>query len=178
MTGNITYDARRMFKHACAFTDCAYFCEREPNSIVVRTQWYTVPDIVNSAFACEVFIKSLLVYYGVRIEDIKRCGHGLVGLWTTLKNKDAELTNAVESSILTYFNTKREDFFAEMLGYISDAFETWRYIYEGHGAKINRNFLCSFRDCLRNACCMKLYNMTWHEFVSGDISWSTSDEDT
>ena len=93
------------------------------------------------------------------------------------ENKDVELTNAVESSIFTYFNTKREDFFAEMLGYISDAFETWRYIYEGHGAKINRIFLCTFRDCLRNACCMKLYNMTWHKFVSGDISWSTSDED-
>ena len=138
----------------------------------------TVPDIVNSAFACEVFIKSLLVYYGVRIEDIKRSGHGLVGLWTTLKNKDVELTNAVGSSILAYFNTNCEDFFAEMLGHISDAFETWRYIYEGHGATINRNFLCVFRDCLRNACCMKLYNMTWNEFVSRDISWSTSDDKT
>ena len=39
MTGNIAYDARRMFRHACAFADCAIFCEKTPQSIVVRTQW-------------------------------------------------------------------------------------------------------------------------------------------
>lgn len=51
MTGNTLKDAKVMFRHACSFADCARFCESDKNDLIVRTQWYTIPGIVNSAFA-------------------------------------------------------------------------------------------------------------------------------
>lgn len=56
-----------MFKHACSFVDCAEFCSKQGSRID-----YAKPEIVNSAFACEVFIKSLLFYNGVSFEEIKK----------------------------------------------------------------------------------------------------------
>ena len=60
MTGDKFFDARRMFKHACAFAGCAQFCEKEPWNIGKRLPDYTVADIVNSSFACNaLYAKSL-----------------------------------------------------------------------------------------------------------------------
>lgn len=163
MTGNIEYDSRRIFRHACAFADCAFFCEREPNSIIIPTQWYTTPDIVNSAFACEVFIKSLLIYQGMTIDEIK--GHKLSLLWELLKQKDEKITVKIKEAVKELFETDEENFYS-MLENISDSFEYWRYIYEKHGGKIHINFLRVFREALRNACCEKFYNQTWNEYVA------------
>mgnify|MGYP003304075436 CR=1 FL=1 len=161
MTGNIRFDSIRMFRHACAFADCAYFCEREPNSIIIPTRWYTTPSVVNSAFACEVFIKSLLIYNGMSLDEIK--GHKLAVLWMTLEEKEQEITINIKSSINSIFN-KDDKFFYDSLSNISDTFEYWRYIYEKNGGKIHINFLRIFREALRNACCEKYYNMSWNEY--------------
>lgn len=75
MTGNKLHDACRMFKHACSFVDCATFCERESKNIKTGVISHTVACIVNSAFACEVFIKALFVYHGKTVEEIH--GHEL-----------------------------------------------------------------------------------------------------
>lgn len=163
MTGDIAYDSRRIFRHACAFADCASFCEKEPNSLIIPTQWYTTPDIVNSAFACEVFIKSLLIYHGMTIDEIK--GHKLSLLWELLKQKDEEITIRIKETVIEIFNSDEEKFYS-MLENISNAFEYWRYIYEKHGGKIHINFLRIFRETLRNACCKQIYNQTWDEYVS------------
>ena len=159
MTGNILFDSRRMFRHACAFADCAMFCEREPNSIVVRTQWHTVPDIVNSAFACEVFIKSLLVFNGFPLKEIR--GHELAGLLKQLETKDLETVIKVKDSF-----DSNEDEFNDMINNISNAFEQWRYVYEKHSSEIHLNFLRLLRSVLREVCCEKLYNMTWSEYLN------------
>ena len=166
MTGNLEYDVRRMFRHACAFTDCAIFCEKVPSSIVVRTQWYTVPEIVNSAFACEVFIKSLLIHHGMTLEEIRKKSHGLKGLWEAFREKDAASATRLENEIKQPFNSQNPDFFDDMLVNMSEAFKEWRYIYEGHGASINMNFLIIFRNRLRSFCCETYYQMTWLEYES------------
>ena len=71
MSENIILDSKRMFEHACAFCDCAKFCEVESSNIEYRMRSHTVSGIVNSAFVCEIFIKTLLVfswknYYGYK----------------------------------------------------------------------------------------------------------------
>lgn len=175
MTGNVEYDVRRMFKHACAFTDCAIFCQKAPNSIVVRTQWYTIPEIVNSAFACEVFIKSLLLHHGMTLEEIRRKNHGLKGLWKAFRETDATSAARVEYDVTQPFNSQNPDFFDDMLDIMSEAFKEWRYIYEGHGACINMNFLIIFRNRLRSFCCESYYQMTWSEYESRGHSSYDSD---
>ena len=86
-------DPNRMFKQACAFSDCARCCEIEPNNIIeYRFNSHTVSGIVNSAFSCEVFIKTLLVIHGVSVNKMrgkKACdGHNLKKLWKLFKEKD------------------------------------------------------------------------------------------
>ena len=76
-----------MFEHACAFCDCAKFCEVESSNIEYRMRSHTVSGIVNSAFACEIFIKTLLVFHGRTIMDIK--GHELKLLWEKFKREDS-----------------------------------------------------------------------------------------
>lgn len=166
MTGNNLFDSCRMFKHACAFRDCAHFCEKEPWDVEHRMPSHTVSGIVNSAFACEIFIKSLLVYHGFMIEEIK--GHKLMELWEKLKQKDIELADSVEKKMEEVFCSNNDFSFSDLLENISNAFEYWRYIYEKSGGTIYINFLRIFRDLLRNVCCEKLYNLTWSEYTKGN----------
>ena len=164
MTGDKLVDARRMFKHACAFAGCAQFCESEPWNIEIRLPDYTVADIVNSAFACEVFIKALLVYHGKTIEEIH--GHKLDILWAKYRDTDTNNAAFIEQGIKDFFNFKNENMFDELLCNIADAFQYWRYIYEKHGGKVHIQFLRIFRKVLREVCCEQLYGMTWNEFIN------------
>ena len=166
MTGNIAYDARRMFSHACAFADCAIFCKKAPRSVVVRTQWYTVPEIVNSAFACEVFIKSLLIFRGLAIEEVHKKNHGLKGLWNALEENDKAASDRVKEKIKRELDID-DALFDELLENTSNAFKKWRYIYEDHGGKIHLGFLSTFREELREEGCQTFYKRSWSEYISG-----------
>lgn len=163
MTGDVLFDSCRMFKHACAFADCAKYCEIEPNSIEYRMQSHTVSGIVNSAFACEVFIKSLLVFHGISVEKLK--GHHLKKLWDEFKTIDCKTALLVEKKMRETFTSENSHMFDELLDNISNAFEYWRYIYEKKGGSINLNFLRCFRELLREVCCNQLYQKSWNEYV-------------
>ena len=164
MTGNKLFDACRMFKHACSFVDCATFCEREPKNIQTGVMSHMVACIVNSAFACEVFIKALLIYYGNTVDEIH--GHELYKLWAKYKEIDIGSASNVEQTVKNIFNSKNENMFDECFRNISNAFYEWRYIYEKHGATIHIQFLRIFRETLREFCCEKFYNKTWSEYIN------------
>lgn len=61
---------------------------REPKNIKIGVMSHMVACIVNSAFSCEVFIKSLLVHHGKTVEEIH--GHELYKLWAKYKELDIE----------------------------------------------------------------------------------------
>lgn len=164
MTGNKLFDACRMFKHACSFVDCATFCEREPKNIQTGVMSHMVACIVNSAFACEIFIKALLIYYGNTVDEIH--GHELYKLWAKYKEIDIGCASNVEQTVKNIFNSKNANMFDECLRNISNAFYEWRYIYEKHGATIHIQFLRIFREALREFCCEKFYNKTWSEYIN------------
>ena len=56
------FDCQQMFRHACAFSDIADIAERRFSHESADIEWYITPAIVNSAFACEVFLKALLYH--------------------------------------------------------------------------------------------------------------------
>ena len=153
------YDTKRMFEHGCAFIDCARNCEIEPNNIEYRMHSHTVSGIVNSAFSCEIFLKTLLVF-----NSKKPYGHELKVLWNDFKKSDRETALLIEKGLQNWFNSKNDNLFNELLNESSDAFEYWRYIYEKQNAKININFLIGLRTVLREICCNKLFQMTWEEY--------------
>ena len=171
MTGNSFVDAKRMFKHACAFADCAVFCFKDKNNLIVRTQWYSTPGIVNSAFACEVFIKALLVYHGMTLDHIKHIGHRLENLWNAYAIKDSQTSSQVQDSIRNYFQSGDNTLFDRKLKEASNAFVDWRYMYEGREVELNLHFLMAFREVLRTTCCQQLYGKSWSEFVESDAKW-------
>ena len=154
--------SRRMFKHACAFLDCASFCQIEPNNIEYRMHSHTVAGIVNSAFACEVFIKSLLVYHGEPISKMKK--HKLKELWENYRSKDEAKALFVEREMIAWFNSNNENMFHELLDICSNAFEEWRYIYEKEEETVNVLFLRDLALMLRGVCCQDFYGMSWEEF--------------
>lgn len=163
-------DPHRMFEQACAFSDCARCCEIEPNNIIeYRFKSHTVSGIVNSAFACEVFIKTLLVIHGVSVKEMRDKkvggGHDLKKLWQLFKEKDYDTALLVGKKMQEIFNSDNKSMFDELLDSISNAFEYWRYIYEKDNGTININFLKFFRLLLREECCKQLYNKTWKEYV-------------
>lgn len=90
---------------------------------------------MNSAFACEVFIKSLLVYHGRTIGEIK--GHELKKLWDEFKKEDYETALSVEQNMREWFKSKDANMFDRLLNEASNEFEYWRYIYEKRDGNIN-----------------------------------------
>lgn len=164
MNASAMPDSRRMFEHACAFCDCAKFCEVEPSGIEYRMRSHTVSGIVNSAFACEIFIKTLLVFHGRTVDEIK--GHELKSLWNEFRILDSETAGLVEEGMRGWFNSSNENMFDKLLNEVSDAFNYWRYIYEKQNGRININFLRGFRYMLRSVCCQQLFGETWEEYKS------------
>lgn len=166
MTKSIPLDSHRMFEHACAFVDCAKCCEIEPNNIEYRTQSHMVSGIVNSAFACEIFIKSLLVSHDMTAEELKSKGHKLKDLWNEFKKRDGKTACLVEETMRECFQSENENMFDELLDNVSNAFEYWRYIYEKQDGSINPNFLRVFRNLLREECCEQLFEKSWNEYIN------------
>lgn len=153
----------RMFEHACAFIDCAEYCEVEPNNIQYRTKSHSVSSVVNSAFACEVFLKTLLVFRGIPTKELR--GHDLKKLWQKVRKIDIETALSVERAMQEWFKSQNQELFCKLLGDSSNAFNYWRYIYEKSSGKINPQFLRGFRYALRSTCCKDLYNKSWEEYV-------------
>lgn len=144
-------------------------CKILPN----RAEQYKAPNKIpfcigncKFRFCCEVFLKTLLVFHGVPVEELK-C-HDLKRLWEKFKTKDANTALSVELGLREWFKSQNANMFDEMLNDISNAFEYWRYIYEKQEGRINLNFLVGFRDLLREVCCNQLYGKSWSEYEKGE----------
>lgn len=173
MSERILFDPCCMFEHGCAFADCAKFCETEPNNIEYRMRSHTVSGIINSAFACEIFLKTLLISHGASEKILRgekgRKGHDLSYLWVKFKEYDKETAFSIEQKMKNWFNSKNENMFYEMLEDISNAFEDWRYIYEKDCCKINLNFLQGFRNLLKETCCKQVHGKSWTEYIQNPV---------
>lgn len=166
MTEKISLDPYLMFKHACGFIACAESSELEPIKIKYNARSNGVSVIVNSAFACEVLIKTLLVYHGMTIKGLK--GHKLKDLWNKYKAKDYEKARQIEIGIQKWFKSEDEDKFNKLLDDASNAYEYWRYIYEKEEGHINIHFLRGLRILLREECCNKLFEKSWADYIKDD----------
>lgn len=153
MTGNHLFDTKQMFRHACAFANCADFC-REDDLYIDHIK----PRIVNSAFACEIFLKSLLYYHG--IEYGKK--HDLEVLFHLLPECYQE---TIERELFKQYGKTKNAFGISYLSNISKAFETWRYSFEKSQLQIEIGFLYTFRDVLRELCCHEYYHVTWKDYL-------------
>lgn len=163
MTNYKLFNCQQMFRHACAFADVADLALEKFRHDTADIEWYTEPAVVNSAFACEVFLKALLIFYDVPMNK----EHKIEKLFNLLPD---EIKDFVKQTVMiNYGGMWRDPFSCELLKNISDAFVEWRYSYENVGNKraslqINIGFLTVFRNALREACCHEFFSITWDEY--------------
>lgn len=116
-----------------AYLDAAKKCSNPSIECMGWSHPLFIPIITNMAFACELFLKSLLKQHGKQLNN-----HRLLELFNEL-NKD------LETEIIGSDNPK--DFKCN-LSKISNLFVDWRYIYEQPLAAIEFNFLSTLAERL------------------------------
>lgn len=163
-TNTTLFTCQQMFRHACAFSDCADFAMKELDIDNTNVEWYTTPAIVNSAFACEVYLKTLLLFYNIPAKK----EHKLKELFEMLPENDKECIK--RETVINYGGRWMDGFGLERLAYISDAFVKWRYNYEYVPEKmgsmqIDVGFLDAYRNTLRDVCCIRLFGTKWVEYT-------------
>lgn len=143
-------DVFSMYQTGCEFSDCADFAMKAQDVVPFHGLFYSVPAVVNSAFACEVFLKLLLEVEQI---EFKRM-HQLEELFNQLPE---QVKTAIQQSTIQKYGTWTDVFGLNLLHQISDAFVQWRYNYEhdfGNDGtmKIEIGFLVAFRNALREKC--------------------------
>lgn len=99
----------------------------------------TIPAIVNIAFACELFMKSLL--------PEKMHGHNLDKLFKKLDSDiQAEIISNVVAEMKKSHPVYEQENFEENLIQNATAFEKWRYFHESSHLAANIAFLSLFAD--------------------------------
>ncbi len=163
MTNYKLFDCQQMFRHACAFAEVADLALKKFRHDSADIEWYAEPATVNSAFACEVFLKALLLYHDIP----QRKEHKIEKLFDLLPFDPKDFVK--RTTMISYGGMWKDAFGRELLENISDAFVDWRYSYETVGKKraslqINIGFLTAFRNSLRELCCREFFNKTWDEY--------------
>lgn len=141
----------RMYNQANAFFDCAQFCITDLHVSIGHGKSHVVPAIVNFAFACEVYLKTILIHYGKSANEVKRLNHHIDKLWRLLFQTDVGLANQIKNKVQSVFN-EDDTFFERMLEESSNAFQEWRYIYESDSLKGHPQFLKYFCLVLQQEC--------------------------
>lgn len=147
-------DATEMFLHACAFVDCVEHYEQVEQNAVHKAMWRSTPKIVNTAFACEIFLKALLVFNNI---EYKRA-HNLEELYNLLP---AEYQQQIEQGIVARYGRTTDVFGLSYLSNIAESFNEWRYSFEHHHLSIEIGYLYMFCEALREICCKDLYGESW-----------------
>lgn len=118
-------------------------------AIVVNSRLYPtiIASVVNEVFACELFLKSMIMIKTGE-KSIKK--HKLLELYDLLN------IETIEKSLLKKYDFKEE------LQKISDSFVTWRYCYEYDTIVINRGFvfeLCNVSEKDNKKIILKEYSL-------------------
>ena len=163
MIDNKTFDCREMFRHACTFCECADMALDKLQHDTADIGFYISPATINSAFACEVFMKTMLKYQEISVPQT----HKLRELYDLLPSAVKELIYQNVSG--GYRDLWTNIWGRDYLDDISNLFVESRYSYEydwseGVTKDIHIGFLNCFRNALRDACCQMLFKKTWEEY--------------
>jgi len=181
-----------MFRQACAFAECGKHCEIELLPFSMRKSNFIIAGMVNSALACEIFLKTLLYYYTNSHQD----GHELSELWKKLQGENKKIADEISAAVDSFYSTSQSNIVERVLEIknISNTFSYWRYIYEhlqysetvlelkqkrSNGIELNDkekkqletyasdpNFVRIFREVLKAKCCEILFDCSWDEYIN------------
>ena len=151
MTQDYSYLAKEEFKHACAFLDCANYFMTSTDRDDAFKRYYHHPVIVNVAFACEIFLKSILLSNGT----VGR-GHNLKVLIDILSEEDKSF---LEEEMFHTYGGNIKTHGVKYLESVSNAFMDWRYSYEKEEISTNARYLMVLSEALKKLCLKHLRGM-------------------
>lgn len=162
MIGEKKFDCHEMFMHACTFCECADMAFQKGKHDTAPIGFYDMPALVNSAFACEVFLKTILKWYDIKSPK----SHKLKDLYEATPEK---IRAFIKPTVLNAFWEWEDWLGREHLENLSNAFQDFRYIYEYDFSKngslhIETGFLIAFRNALRDCCSRVIFGMPWEEY--------------
>ena len=163
MIGEKGFDCHEMFMHACTFCECADLASQKGKHDTAPIGFYYIPADVNSAFACEVFLKTILKWFDIKIPK----SHQLKDLYEATPEK---IRAFIKPTVLNNYGGRwLSDWGIEHLEILSNAFYDFRYIYEYDFRKngslhIETGFLIVFRNTLRDCCSRLLFGIPWEEY--------------
>ena len=165
---NKLFECQQMFRHACAFAECADLALDKFRHDTADIEWYSTPAVVNSAFACEVYLKALLLFHDIDFKDhLKgKKQHEIKELFDLLPE---ETRDWIKPTVMNQCGRWTDPWERGLLLNISNAFIEWRYNYENDWSKssimhIDVSFLTTLRNALREACSLLFYHMTWEDY--------------
>ena len=106
-----------LYREAHAFLKLSKDALKNPTEYV---EGY-IPYITNISFACELYLKLILLYNGYTIDDLVKISHSLYDLYTAL-------TQLQKDTIYNYFRKPLVYKIDEEIKRMDTAFKDWRYL--------------------------------------------------
>lgn len=129
-------DIEMCIEEAITFLKVAEKLEEDEDSILGGIY----PFVVNSAFACELFLKAIIMVNTMPPAIIKE--HKLKNLFNKLPADD-------QKQIKELFNMRMKNDLHDLLDELSNTFIEWRYAFE-HSVKINATGILTFSQVLKD----------------------------
>ena len=159
--GEKKFDCHEMFMHACTFCECADMAFQKGKHDTAPIGFYDMPGLTNSAFACEVLLKTILKWYDIKSPK----SHKLKDLYASTPDS---IQAFIKATVLKNYGGWVSDWGMEHLEILSNSFHDFRYIYEYDLNKgslhIETSFLIAFRNALRDCCCRAIFGIGWEEY--------------
>lgn len=135
-------DVVGMYNNACAFYDCAKSCLKnsEKGNSVSSFLLHT-PSIVNCAFACELFMKMLVEFFGGEYRKV----HDLYKLFERLPEEEQGRIYGK----LACLTELKDAFGMDLLKKSAESFNKWRYSFESDHLVAHVGFLFSLCEVLK-----------------------------
>lgn len=149
-----------LFATACIFA--------QASDMMKDADMLLVPHVVNGSFACELYIKGLLMLQEYTLQDLKNLPNHEKHSLSKLYDKLNESTKVELKDLVTKEFTSSKQYFESYLNGISTAFTDWRYNYENqcisvsnedeinnitfviNDKGVSKEFLEIFISCLHN----------------------------
>lgn len=110
--------------------------------------WF-IPSIVNKAFACELYLKSLLSNGNSQTK-----GHNLYELFV-------DLPQNLKDSIINSADFCGDDEFMSQLEIHKQTFQDWRYLFEHKSVQVNLTFIDKLAETLHDLAEQECINTGW-----------------
>lgn len=149
-------DCWRMFEQANSFYAFAMIGSKEAEKYPMCNVYFSAPQIVNLALACEIYLKILLEHTGVTVKE-----HRLSAL---LHKVPKDYQNRINTLLYQRYPFTQNAFGCPYIELLSNAFVEWRYSYEAQSLSCDISYLKAFAETLRDVCCSEVHGKSWAEY--------------